>query len=317
MSSTSTSSTGSRFMPPVGTEIAQNVDDLYGFLLIVSLISCILVIGGLIYFAMKYRRKGENEKTPYISHNTALEFLWSFIPFVIFMVAFVWGWVVYYQLRTFPADSLEVLVTGQKWDWSFTYKNGRRSPGTLTVPVNQNVKLVMTSKDVLHSFFIPAFRTKQDVVPGSYTAVGFNATKLGSYYVFCAEYCGDKHSSMLAKINVVTREEYDEYLSTEPYKGMTPVQIGQKIYSTSCVACHGQAAGEKKTGPTFYGVFGRTEELEDGSSVVADENYIRESIMNPIAKVVKGYPKGVMPTYAGQLEEHEIMGLIEFLKTLK
>ncbi len=312
----SSASTTSVFMPPAVTEVAKNVDTLYGFLLIASLISCILVIGGLIYFAMKYRRQGDNDKVPYISHNTALEFLWSFIPFVIFMVAFVWGWVVYYQLRTFPVDSMEVMVNAQKWNWVFTYKNGRKSPALLTVPVNQNVKLIMTSKDVLHSFFIPAFRNKQDVVPGRYTAVWFNAEKLGSYQVFCAEYCGDNHAGMLAKIDVVTRAEFDQWLSTEPYKGLAPAQIGQKIYSTSCIACHGLAPGEKKTGPTFAGIFGKTEELEGGGTVTVDENYIRESMMLPNAKIVKGF-QGVMPTQSGQLDDEEVAGVIEYLKTLK
>lgn len=313
----SAAATGSHFMPPAVTAVARGVDSLYSFLLISSFISCVLVIGGLIWFAIKYRRQHEGQKTPYISHNTTLEFLWSFIPFVIFMVAFVWGWIVFYQLRAMPTDGLEVLVTGQKWDWSFTYKNGRRSSAVLTVPVNQDVKLILSSKDVLHSFYIPSMRTKQDAVPGRYTALWFNADKEGSYQVFCAEYCGDKHSAMLAKINVVSREAFDEWLSTEPYKGLTPVQIGQKIYGTSCIACHGLAKDEKKTGPTFFGLFGRTEELEDGSTVTVDENYVRESIMNPIAKVVKGYPKGVMPTYAGQLNDEEVAGLIEYLKTVK
>lgn len=309
----------SHFMPFAATKIAQGVDALYAFLLIASLISCILVIGGLIWFAIQYRRKAEGEKTAYISHNTALEFLWSFIPFVIFMVVFVWGWVIFHQLRHMPENALEVAVTGQKWNWTFTYKNGRTSGGTLTVPVNQDVKLLMTSTDVLHSFYIPAFRNKQDVIPGRYTSVWFNATHEGTYNVFCAEYCGDQHSGMLAKINVVSREKFDEWLGTEPYKGLAPAQIGQKVYSTRCIACHGltdSADDKKKPGPSFYKVFGKTEQLVDGTALV-DENYIRESIMNPNAKIVKGYNAGVMQTFAGQLDEAEIMGVIEFLKTVK
>lgn len=311
----SAASTASHFMPPAVTEIAHGVDALYGFLLIASFISCVLVIGGLIYFAVKYRRT-ETSKSAYISHNTTLEFLWSFIPFVIFMVVFVWGWIVFYQLRTYPANSLEVSVMAQKWNWVFTYKSGLKSSGMLTVPVDQPVKLVMTSKDVIHSFYVPAFRNKQDVVPGRYTAFWFKPTKLGSYQVFCAEYCGDSHSGMLAKINVVSRQEFDEYLSTDPYKGLNPVQVGQKVYYGSCVACHSTAPGVKMTGPSFHGLFGRTEELEGGDKVTVDENYIRESMMNPNAKIVKGY-NPVMPTQAGLLEEEEISGMIEYLKTLK
>lgn len=313
----SAASTGSHFMPPAATEIASGVDHLYGFLLLASFISSVLVIGGLIYFSIKYRRQGEAEKTPYISHNSALEFLWSFIPFVIFMVVFVWGWMVFHQLRTFPKNGLEVAVTAQKWNWTFTYKNGRNSQSLLTVPVGQDVKLVMTSKDVLHSFYVPAFRNKQDVVPGRYTAYWFRAEKEGTYQVFCAEYCGDNHSGMLAKVNVVPQEKFDEWLTTEPYKGMAPAEVGQKVYSNICIACHSLNAAEKKTGPTFQGLFGRQEHLEDGSTVTVDENYIRESILNPNAKIVKGFPAGVMPTFAGQLDETEIMGVIEFLKTAK
>lgn len=312
----SAADTASHFMPPAATDVAASVDNLYGFLLIASFISCVLVIGGLVYFAVKYRRKHEGEKTAYISHNTTLEFLWSFIPFVIFMVVFVWGWIVYYQLRTFPANALEIAVQGQKWSWVFKYKNGLKSQAFLTVPVNQDVKLVMTSSDVLHSFYIPAFRTKQDVVPGRYTAVWFRANKLGSYQVFCAEYCGDNHSAMMAKINVVTREEFDEYLSTDPFKGLPPVQVGQKLFQGSCVACHSTTPGVKMKGPNLAGVFGRQEQLEDGTTVTVDENYIRESLMNPQAKIVKGF-EPVMPTQAGLLDEDEILGIIEYLKSLK
>lgn len=313
----SAASTGSHFMPPAATEVAHGVDHLYGFLLAASFISCVLVIGGLIYFAVKYRRRSDSDKTPYISHNSALEFLWSFIPFVIFMVVFVWGWIVYHNLRDFPKNGLEVAVTAQKWNWTFTYKNGRNSQSLLTVPVGQDVKLVMTSRDVLHSFFVPAFRTKQDVIPGRYTALWFRAEKEGTYQVFCAEYCGDSHSAMLAKINVVPRAQFDEWLMSEPYKGMTPVQVGQKVYSGACIACHSLNASEKKMGPSFQGLFGRQEVMEGGASISVDENYIRESIHNPNEKIVKGYPSGVMPTFAGQLDETEIMGLIEFLKTVK
>src|SRR5665213_3666007 len=223
-------STPSHFMPPQATEIAQGVDKLYGFLLVTSFISCVLVIGGLIYFAMKYRRTSENQKTPYISHNTTLEFLWSFIPFVLFMVVFVWGWIVYSRMRTMPEDALEIAVQGQKWNWSFTYKNGRTSSAEFYVPVGQDVRLVMGSTDVIHSFYVPAFRTKQDVVPGRYSNIWFKAEHEGDYQVFCAEYCGDGHSAMMAKVHVVSREKFEDWLSNDPYKGLAPVEVGRKVY---------------------------------------------------------------------------------------
>ena len=307
----------SHFMPPAATDIAHNVDSLYRFLVVVSFISCVLVIGGLIVFAIKFRRKSENDKTPYMAHNTTLEFLWSFIPFCIFMLVFVWGWIVFHRLRDMPKNALEVAVEAQKWDWSFVYKNGRRSAAELVVPAGQDVKLVMTSKDVLHSFFVPAFRNKQDVVPGRYTAYWFRANQPGTYQLFCAEYCGDKHSGMLAKVKVVPREQYEEWLSNEPYKGLSSVDIGQKVYNTRCTVCHSLDPNQKMTGPTFKGVFGRQEHMASGETVTVDENYIRESMMNPNAKVVAGFPSGVMPTFAGQLNEQEIMGVIDFLKTQK
>jgi cytochrome c oxidase subunit 2 len=303
-------------MPPQATDVARGVDQLYGFLLTASFISCVLVIGGLILFAIKYRRKQEGEKTPYMSHNTTLEFLWSFIPFVIFMVAFVWGWIVFHQIRKMPNDALEIAVQAQKWDWTFVYKNGRRVASEFYVPVGQDVKLLMTSNDVIHSFFVPAFRAKQDVVPGRYTAYWFNANREGTFQVFCAEYCGDRHSGMLAKVHVVSRDKYENWLGAEPYKGLSSVEIGQKIYAGRCVACH-TLTEAKNVGPGFKGVFGRTEHIEGGPDIVVDENYIRESVMNPNAKVVAGFPKGVMPTFAGQLSEEEILGVIDFLKSLK
>lgn len=306
----------SHFSPFAATGIAHHWDTLYGFLLIASALSFVLLIGGMIVFAIKFRRHSEHDKVPYVSHNTTLEFLWSFIPFVIFMVVFVWGWLVYYDMRKMPTDALEIAVQAQQWDWSFVYKNGRRVTGEFYVPVAQPVKLVMTSKDVIHSFFVPAFRQKQDVVPGRYTALWFKADTVGDYQVFCAEYCGDSHSGMLAKVHVVPREEYETWLSTDAYKGLAPVDIGQKIYASRCVACH-TLTDAKQVGPGWKGLFGRTVELEGGGTVVADENYIRESILQPSAKTVKGFPSGVMPTFAGQLNEQELLGVIEFIKTLK
>lgn len=306
----------STFMPPAATDVAAQVDSLYSFLLWASFISCVLVIGGFIYFAFKYKRQSENDKTAYISHNNFLEFLWSFVPFVIFMGVFAWGWVIFSQMRTFPENALEVSVHGQKWAWSFTYKNGRKSGGELIVPVNTPIKLVMTSTDVLHSFFVPAFRVKQDVVPGRYTALWFEPKYEGEYQVFCTEYCGEQHSGMLAKLKVVPREEFDQWLANDPYKGLSQAEVGQKIYQSRCAICH-QTTDQKLVGPGFQGLFGKDRQFVDGGSSAADENYIRESVLNPDAKVVQGYPRGQMPTFAGQLSEDEISGIIEFIKTLK
>lgn len=303
------------FAPEAGTTVAEHWDSLYSFLVYASLISSILVIGGLIYFAVKYRRRSENDKTAYISHNGTLEFIWSFIPFVIFMVVFGWGWVLYSEMRTIPKDSLEVHVFGQKWSWNFQYKSGKQSIGEFYVPVNTPVKLIMTSKDVIHSFFIPGFRIKQDVVPGMYTALWFEANKQGTFQVFCTEYCGKDHSNMLAKVHVLSKEKYEEWLQNNPYKGMTPIQVGEKNFKQRCTACHDVTGIKRLVGPALKGLFGKERKFVGGSTTVADENYFRESLMYPNKKVVDTFSP-VMPPFKGQLSEEELLGLIEFVKSL-
>jgi len=307
---------GNTFMPPQASNFAESVDTLYGFLYYASLISCILVIGGLIYFAVKYKRKTATDKTAYIAHNALLEFLWSFIPFVVFLVVFAWGWKVFYDMRNAPKDALEVHVVGQKWNWNFIYKSGRKSGGEFTVPVNTPVKLIMSSRDVLHSFFVPSFRVKQDVVPGRYTSLWFTATKEGDFNVFCTEYCGTGHSTMLAKVKVVSKAEYENWLENDPYKGLSLAEVGQKVYAGACIACH-NTTDVKKIGPGFAGLWGTDRKLTDGSAVKFDEAYVKESIVNPNAKKAEGYENAVMTSFQGQLSEDEITGVIEYLKTLK
>jgi len=306
---------GRAFMPPQATEIAGQVDNLYSFLLWSSLVSCLILIGGMIFFVWKYRRKTDTDKTPYISHNTFLEFLWSFIPLVFFLGFFAWGWWVYHQMRHMPENSLEVHVMGRQWSWEFTYKSGKTAGSEFVVPVNTPIKLIMTSQDVLHSFYIPSMRIKQDVIPGTYTTLSFNSDKIGEFQIFCAEFCGTTHSGMLAKMKVVTMAEYEKWIQ-ENEEGMTLVEKGQKYFTDKgCVACH-TVDGTPKVGPTWKGIFATQRSLEDGT-VKVDENYIRESIVNPNAKIVKGFPKGVMPTFQGQLTEDQLNALIEFIKSLK
>ena len=307
----------SSFMPPQGTLISADVDNLYSFIVIASTISCFILIGGMIYFVLKYKRKTNNDKTAYIDHNSFLEFLWSFIPFLIFMGVFVWGWKIYHDMRTFPKDAIEVHVLGKQWTWDFMYKSGKTTTNEFVVPVKTNVKLIMTSKDVIHSFFIPSMRIKQDVVPGRYTALWFNAEKTGDYNVFCTEYCGAAHSGMLAKMKVVSTEEYEKFLQ-ENDAALSLPERGAKLYiSSGCIACH-STDGTTKVGPSWKGLFGtKGRDLDDGSKVDVDENYLRESILNPNAKIAKGFAKGVMPVYQGQLKEEQVNALIEYMKSLK
>lgn len=329
-------------MPPAATEIAKSVDALYIFLLISSLISFIILMGGLAYFVNKYKRQGPNDKTAYISHNHALEFLWSFLPFVIFMVCFGWGAKVYMDMRTMPTDGLDIHVSAKKWDWEFTYKNGRKItsdiddngakiPATMKVPLNKPVRLIMTStkvnpndkKDraVLHSFFVPAFRVKQDIVPGRYTQMSFTPTKKGKFYVFCAEYCGTGHSNMIGQVEVVDETAFNDWIIGDDSGGgpkeLSLADKGKVIYNTrACAGCH-SVDGSKLTGPSFKGLFGKTESFADGSSALVDENYLRESIMDSNKKIVKGYPPNQMPSFQGLLTDDDVTAVIEFIKSKK
>ncbi len=308
------------FMPTQGTEIAAQVDNLYAFLVVVSTISCLILIGGMIYFSIKYKRRTANDKTAYITHDTRLEVLWSVLPLIIFLFVFAWGWVIYHDMRQMPKDALEIHVTGKQWAWVSEYKNGVRS-NEVVVPVNQNVKIILTAEDVLHSFYVPSFRIKQDAIPGRYTALWFKAEKLGDFHVFCTEYCGTSHSGMITKLRVVSQQDFDKWLTEESDIGLLPIaERGAKIFKIrACASCHNVASQARLVGPSLLGLFGKADhEMEDGSKVTADENYLRESILNAQVKVAKGYgPRSQMPAFQGQLSESELTSLIEYIKTLK
>ena len=304
-----------KIMGVPATQWAEDLDKLTWFLVEISALASLLVIAGFVYFSFRYRRRSEADLPPAITHHHLLEFLWSFIPFVIFMFVFAWGWILYDKLRDHPKDALEIHVYGQMWNWDFVYKNGRNSAGLLKVPVNRPVKLIMSSRDVIHSFFIPSFRIKQDVLPGAYTALSFTANKKGTFPVFCAEFCGTGHSIMLAKVEVVSLQEWEKWLSENPYKGMSMVQVGEKVFQQRCLACH-TATTENRIGPGLKGLFGSKREFEKGDSLIADENYIRESILNPSVLLVKGFGN-LMTPFAGLLTEEEMTGLIEYIKSLK
>lgn len=306
------------FMPEQGTAIAKQVDNLYGFLIIVSFISCAILIGGMLFFALKYKRRSQNDKTAYITHDTRLEILWSVIPLIIFLFVFAWGWSIYHDMRTMPKNGLEIQVTGKQWAWMAEYKNGVKSTDVV-VPVNKDVKIILASEDVIHSFYVPSFRIKQDAVPGRYTALSFKAEKLGEFHVFCTEYCGTSHSSMITKLKVVTQEEFDKWLTTESEIGLLPIaQRGAKIFQTrACASCHNVDNPTAKVGPSLFQKWGKQEDVDDGQKVNFDENYVRESIMLPQARIVTGYPKpSPMPSYQGQLSESELSALIEYIKGL-
>lgn len=307
------------FMPTQGTEIAKQVDNLYGFLLITSLIACLLVIGGMIFFVIKYRRRSPNDKTPYISHSTILEFLWSFIPLVIFLGVFAWGWYIYHQMRSMPKNAIEINVLGKQWAWEVEYKNGYKTVNEVVVPIGEDVKLLLTSSDVIHSFFVPSFRIKQDAVPGRYTALWFRADKLGDFHIFCTEYCGTSHSAMIGRLKVVSREEFDKYLEQGQEERSLPLaQKGEKLFAVkACSSCHSTTDHATRVGPALFQRFGTESEMSDGSKILVDENHLRESILEPNRHIVKGFSQGLMPTFQGQLNENELSALVEYIKELK
>jgi cytochrome c oxidase subunit II len=291
--------------------MAGNVDALYIFLIIVSGLMSLLIFTAVVYFAARYRaRRGVLAEQ--IEGSTPLELTWSIIPLGVFMVIFIWGAVVYFKERTPPRDSTEIYVVAKQWMWKLEHAEGQREINELHVPVDRDVKLIMTSQDVIHSFYIPAFRIKQDVLPGRYTVAWFRATKPGTYHLFCAEYCGTQHSGMIGSIVVLPPAQYEAWMTggtTGPLSA-----TGEKVFAElGCVTCHRSDAQGR--GPNLQGLFGTPVKLEDGRTVVADENYLRESILDPGAKIVAGF-KPVMPTFQGLVSEEQLNALVAYVKSL-
>jgi cytochrome c oxidase subunit 2 len=295
--------------------MASQVDALYFFLVGLTTFFSLLIFSVLIFFVLKYRRRSPYEVPRPIAGSIKLETLWSVIPFIIAMGIFVWGTSIFFSMSRPPDDALEVYVVGKQWMWKVQHSTGQREINELHVPVNRRVKLIMTTEDVIHDFFVPAFRMKADVVPGRYTQEWFEATKVGRYHLFCAEYCGTNHSGMGGWITVMEPTDYEAWLSGNANQ-KSPVAQGQELFSQTlgCASCHG-ANGEGGRGPSLINLFGQSQALEGGQNVIADESYIRESILNPQAKIVAGY-KPIMPTFQGQVSEEQLLQLITYIKSL-
>src|SRR5271166_378479 len=297
--------------PDRASTAAGNVDALFIFLIIVSGLMTLLIFTAVIYFAARYRRQ-QGVPAEQIEGSTPLELTWSIIPLGVFMAIFFWGAVVYFKGRTPPRDSTEVYVVAKQWMWKLEHAEGQREINELHVPVGRDVKLIMTSQDVIHSFFIPAFRIKQDVLPGRYTVAWFRATKPGTYHLFCAEYCGTQHSGMVGDIVVQEPAQYETWMnggSTGPLSA-----TGEKIFAElGCATCH--RSDIQGRGPNLHGVFGKPVQLEDGRTVTADENYLRECILDPGAKRVKGF-QPIMPTFQGLVSEEQVNALVAYIKSI-
>jgi cytochrome c oxidase subunit 2 len=305
-----------RLFPEQASTIAARMDAHLYFLLAVTAFFVMLIAGLILYFMVKYRRRSEDEVPGVVHGSLALEAGWTIVPFIITMVIFFWGASIYVTLARPPDDATQVNVVGRQWMWKVQHMDGRREINELHVAVGRPVRLVLTSEDVIHSFYVPAFRVKMDAVPGRYTQLWFEPTKVGTYHLFCAEYCGTLHSGMVGKIVVMEPDALQRWLSgVAPGSTEMPVAAaGEQVFQTSgCVSCHRGDSGAR--GPNLAGLFGSTVRLADGGTVTADGAYIRESILRPNAKVVASY-EPIMPTYQGILSEEAVMQLIEYLKTL-
>jgi len=312
--------TGTLFLPPGGSTIAGDVDSIFHFLFYASIIMLTIVTVGIVYFSIKYRHRKKEPLTTTsgVDHNLKLELLWFIIPTILVVIVFLWGLKVYVKMTIVPKDAMEIKVTGQKWFWSFDYPEGASSVNDLVVPAGKPVKLLMSSKDVIHSFYVPDFRIKMDVLPNRYTVTWFEAENIGNHNLFCTEFCGTGHSDMIGKVRVVSEREYKEWLenSSGSGEGMSQEEFGAQLFrQKACVTCH-SIEGAKLVGPHLNGIFGENVLFSSGGKAVVDENYIRKSILEPQADVVAGYDP-VMPTYQRILNEKQINALIMYIKSLK
>ena len=298
--------------PARASTIAGNVDALYVFLLLLSGFMCAAIFSMILIFALKYRRRAGVEAEQ-IEGSTTLELTWSIIPGGIFLFIFAWGAFIYFQARTPPQGASTVYVVAKQWMWKLQHEEGHSEINQLHVPVGKDVKLVMTSQDVIHSFYVPAFRIKQDVLPGRYTIAWFHATKPGTYHLFCAEYCGTQHSGMIGEVTVMEPASYEAWLAGGKASGSL-ASTGQDVFQQlGCSTCH--RSDTQGRGPNLVGLFGRQVQLEDGRNVLADENYVRESILDPTAKVVSGF-KPIMPVFQGLVSEEQLSALVAYVKSL-
>jgi cytochrome c oxidase subunit 2 len=319
---------GSFWLPKQTSTFAPEVDHAWNVVMILCVVFFVGIVGACGYFLVKYKRRSDNDKTSPIDHSAKIEFIWTVVPTILVVWLFFVGLRGWVDAAIAPADAFEINVTAEKWNWTFTYPNGTISPNLLVVPKGRPVKLIMSSKDVIHSFYVPEFRVKRDVIPGSYTTVWFEATEIKDVLLECAEYCGKGHSEMLATVSIKDEEKFKEWVDSygdvecKPGAGIVcppPVPLADKgklLFSTwNCKTCH-TIDGGPGTGPTLKGVFGSQVPLADGTVALADENYIRESILISNAKVVKGFSP-VMPLFKGTLRDKDIDALLAYIKELK
>ena len=300
--------------PEQASSFAWQVDLLYLYLIVVSVAFTIPIVVAIFLFGLKYREKEKFASGAEIHGSMVLEAGWSFLPFVISMTIFLGGAIVYYNQYRAPEDAMQVYVVGKQWMWKIQHETGQREINELHVPVGRRVKLTMTTEDVLHDFFVPAFRTKVDVVPGRYTYLWFEPTKPGKYHLFCAEYCGLNHSGMGGYVYVMEQRDFDNWLEGN-VSGQTPIEMGRDLFENKlgCASCH--AGGPQQRGAKLEGIYNKEVKLVGGGTVIANDEYIRNSILNPGAQVVEGF-QPIMPTFKGQVTEEQLLGLVAYIKSL-
>ncbi len=300
--------------PDTASAVAADVDHLYIYLSVVSIVMSVLIFATIFVFAIKYRRRSDDEIPQPIHGSLRLEIGWSVFPFLVMLTFFWWGAKIYFQNATPPPDSMDVYAVGKQWMWKLQYPTGQREINELHVPVGRPVKITLASEDVIHSFFIPALRVKHDVVPGHYDTMWFNADKPGRYHLFCAEYCGTEHSGMVGWVTVMEPADYQKWLDGGA-SGGTMAEQGERLFEQlGCSSCH--LMDRKGSAPSLRGVYGSHVQLTGGQTAAVDDAFLREAILNPNAKVLAGYHAGVMPSFQGQISEEGVLQLIVYMKSL-
>jgi len=304
---------GSVWLPDPGTALAGEVDSLFWFVFWTSTVMFAMVVLAKVYFMVKYKRKDDRDVPAPVEESKILEAAWIVVPTVLVLIVFTWGFDVFVKLSSAPPDAYQINVRAQQWSWEFAYDEGATSYTELYVPVGRPVKLNMTSADVLHSFYIPSFRVKHDVIPNRYTSVWFQAEEAGEYNIHCTEYCGTQHSGMNAKVVAVSEEDFAAWIA-EQSQDLPPAVLGQQVFA-QCQACH-SIDGTPGIGPSLAGIYGEEHEFTDGSTAVVDDDYLLESIINPMAKIRKGY-QPVMPAGFSALSQKQLDGLVAYIKSLE
>ncbi len=299
-------------IPPEASRIAPQLDALYIFILLVSVIGLTIVILLVTSFSILYSKK-RHPVAVQIEGSTLLEATWTIIPLGLFLVMFVWGALIYFRVFTPPANAMNIYVVGKQWMWKAEHPGGQHEINSLHVPEGRAVQLTLISQDVFHSFSIPAFRVKREAIPGRYTTVWFEATKPGTYHLFCSQYCGTDHSQMIGDVVVMTQEDYRKWLATST-SGASLAQNGERLFaSLSCAACHNTRPDAR--GPSLANVYGSKLTLSTGQAITADDAYLRQAILNPSQHITQGYAP-IMPTYQGQISEEGVIALVEYIKNL-